>query len=528
MPTYTPRIALTRGKGTKVWDADGKVYLDFIAGISVLNVGHSHPAVVEAIREQAGTLTHVSNLYYTENQARLAEKLSRLSIKGKCFFANSGAEANEGLIKLARLWGHDKGKYEIICMNNSFHGRTLATAAATGQEKVRKGFEPMPEGFVHAEFNDLDSVKALVNEKTVAVMLEAVQGEGGVITADTDFMKGIRELCDEEDLLLLCDEVQCGMGRTGYMFGFQAYDIEPDAFSLAKSLGSGYPIGAVVSGPKLADVFQPGKHASTFGGTPLACAASLATLEVIEGEALVAHAKASGDTFAEGLQALVEKYEHVESVRGRGLMLGLVLDQPAKELCNQLAEIGLLALATAGNVVRFLPPLNVKEDEIEEALEILDDCLDEMHGEVEEEEPAEEAVAEETAEEPVVEVAPVAEEEPAPAEEEPAAPAEEEPAPAEEEPAAPAEEEPAPAEETPAPAEEPAAEEQPAAEEEPAVAEEAPAEEEPAAVEAAEEAPAAEEPSSADEPAEKPVADNEPPSDSSDESEPSDKPEGTE
>jgi acetylornithine/N-succinyldiaminopimelate aminotransferase len=462
MPTYTPKIALTRGKGTKVWDADGKVYLDFIAGISVLNTGHSHPAVVGAIQEQAETLVHVSNLYYTENQARLAEKLSSLSLKGKCFFANSGAEANEGLIKLARLWGHDQGKYEIICMNDSFHGRTLATAAATGQEKVRKGFEPMPDGFVHADFNDLDSVKALVNEKTVAVMVEAVQGEGGIITADMDFVQGLRELCDDKDILLLCDEVQCGLGRTGYMFGYQAYGIEPDAFSLAKSLGSGYPIGAVVGGPKLADVFQPGNHASTFGGTPLACAAAIATLEVIEGEALVSHAKASGDTFAQGLQELVDKYEHAESVRGRGLMLGLVLDQPAKELCDQLAEIGLLALATAGNVVRFLPPLNVKEDEIEEALEILDDCLDEMHGESEEDAAEESATEEVAAEAPVVEAAAVAEEavaEEAPVEAE--APVEEAPA-AEEAPAeedTPAEED-APAEE-PTPAEEPAAEASP-------------------------------------------------------------------
>ena len=459
MPTYSPQIALTRGKGTKVWDADGKVYLDFSAGISVLNVGHSHPAVVQAIQEQAEILTHVSNLYYTENQARLAEKLANLSLKGKCFFCNSGAEANEGLIKLARLWGHDEGKYEIICMNNSSHGRTLATAAATGQEKVRKGFEPMPEGFCHADFNDLESVKALVNEKTAAVLLEAVQGEGGIITADTDFMKGLRELCDEKDLLLLCDEVQCGLGRTGHMFGFQAYGIEPDAFSLAKSLGSGYPIGAIVSGPKLADVFQPGTHASTFGGTPLACAAALATLEVIEGEALVAHAKASGDIFAEGLQALVEKYEHVDSVRGRGLMLGIVLDQPAKELCDQLAEIGLLALPTAGNVVRFLPPLNVKEDELEEALEILDDCIAEMQGEAEEETPAETPAeepatepetADEATEEPVAEEEPVVDEEPVA--EEPAA----EPETADE-----ATEEPV-AEEAPVAEVEPAAEEEPA------------------------------------------------------------------
>ena len=378
MPTYAPEIALVKGKGTKVWDADGKVYLDFVAGISVLNIGYSHPVVVEAIQKQVQELVHVSNLYYTENQAKLAKKLSELSLGGKSFFANSGAEANEGMIKLARLWGHDAGKYEVICMENSFHGRTLATAAATGQDKVKKGFDPLPEGFVHADYNDIESVKALVNEKTVAVLLEAVQGEGGIIPADDQFMKDVRELCDEKDLLMLCDEVQCGLGRTGYWFGYQAYGVEPDAFSLAKALGSGYPIGAVVAGEKLSDVFQPGNHASTFGGTPLACAAALATLDVMENENLVARSAEKGSLFEEGLKTLIEKYESPIEVRGRGLMLGLVLDKDAKPLVQALQDIGLLTIATAGNIVRFLPPLNVTDDEIEEALDIIDDCLAEM------------------------------------------------------------------------------------------------------------------------------------------------------
>ena len=378
MPTYAPEIALVKGKGTKVWDADGKVYLDFVAGISVLNIGYSHPVVVEAIQKQVQELVHVSNLYYTENQAKLAKKLSELSLGGKSFFANSGAEANEGMIKLARLWGHDAGKYEVICMENSFHGRTLATAAATGQDKVKKGFDPLPEGFVHADYNDIESVKALVNEKTVAVLLEAVQGEGGIIPADDQFMKDVRELCDEKDLLMLCDEVQCGLGRTGHWFGYQAYGVEPDAFSLAKALGSGYPIGAVVAGEKLSDVFQPGNHASTFGGTPLACAAALATLDVMESENLVARSAEKGSLFEEGLKTLIEKYESPIEVRGRGLMLGLVLDKDAKPLVQALQDIGLLTIATAGNIVRFLPPLNVTDDEIEEALDIIDDCLAEM------------------------------------------------------------------------------------------------------------------------------------------------------
>jgi len=382
MTTYAEQdTVLVKGRGTKVWDAEGKVYLDFAAGISVLNVGYSHPKVVEAVQAQVAELVHVSNLYCNEKQALLAKRLSDLSLHGKCFFCNSGAEANEGMIKLARLWGHEQGRYEVICMQNSFHGRTLATASATGQEKVKKGFDPMPEGFVHATFNDLDSVKALVTDKTVAVMLEAIQGEGGVIMADPDFFAGVRALCDEKDLLMLCDEVQCGMGRTGKWFGFQHFGVEPDAFSLAKGLGSGYPIGAVVANAKLSDVFQPGNHGSTFGGTPLACTAALATLDVIEEEGLVERAAEKGELLKEGLADFAERFAHVKEVRGQGLMLGPVLDQVAKPLTKAFAEIGLLTIATAGNVVRLLPPLTVKDDELEEALDIMDDCLESMHRE---------------------------------------------------------------------------------------------------------------------------------------------------
>lgn len=380
IPTYSPGIALVRGEGTKVWDADGKEYLDFLAGISVLNVGHSHPKVVAAVRDQVGKLTHVSNLYYTENQARLAEKLSGLSMGGKCFFGNSGAEANEGLIKLARLRGHDSGRYEVICMKNSFHGRTLATAAATGQSKIQKGFEPMPDGFCHAEYNNIDSVKSLVNDRTAAVLLEAVQGEGGIIPAEDGFMRDVRALCDERDLLMLCDEVQCGMGRTGRWFGFQASGVQPDAFSLAKALASGYPMGAVVTSPGTADIFQPGKHASTFGGTPLACAAALATLEVIEEEHLVEHAETAGKTFTDALAQLADKHACVEGVRGRGLMVGLVIDRPCAELVNIIIEAGLLCLATANTVVRFLPPLTVGDDDVDRAVAIVDDCLGKWNG----------------------------------------------------------------------------------------------------------------------------------------------------
>jgi len=381
IPSYARRpIVFVKGKGAKLWDAEGKVYLDFLAGISVLNVGHSHPAVVEAVRQQAGLLTHVSNLYYTENQGRLASALASLALGGKCFFCNSGAEANEALIKLARLWGHEKNRFEIITMKNSFHGRTLATLTATGQDKVQKGFDPLPSGFIHAKFNDLESVKEAVTARTAAILVEAVQGEGGVIPATAEFMQGLRALCDEKGLLLLCDEVQCGMGRTGKWCAFQHFNVEPDAFSMAKALGSGFPIGAIVTNAKLADVFQPGKHASTFGGTPLACAAALATLQVIEQENLLQHASDLGARFKKGLLALKEKYEHVTDVRGLGLMLGLVLDVPARPLEDKLLDMGLITLATGERVLRFLPPLTVKPGEVDEALDMIDDACAEIFG----------------------------------------------------------------------------------------------------------------------------------------------------
>lgn len=414
IPSYGRKpVVFVRGKGTKIWDADGKVYLDFLAGIAVNGVGHSHPKLLEAIRRQSEQLIHISNLYYHENQGRLAKALSDLALHGKCFFCNSGAEANEALIKLARLWGHDRKRYEIITMKNSFHGRTLATLTATGQAKIQKGFEPLPAGFVYADFNDLASVQAALSDKTAAVLVEAVQGEGGVIPAQPEFLKGLRALCTEKDILLLCDEVQCGMGRTGHWFGFQAYDIEPDAFSLAKSLAGGYPIGAIVTGPKLADVFQPGKHASTFGGSPLACAAALAVIQIIQEEGLLQHAIQMGELLKKGLQALVAKYQpYLVEVRGQGLMLGLALNQPAKTLEAKLMDMGLLTLATAENVLRFLPPLNVKQNEVDEALDIIADACAEWNAELT-------GVPLPAEEEPAAEAAPAATETPAGSEAQP-------------------------------------------------------------------------------------------------------------
>ncbi len=385
MPTYAPSIALVEGMGTSVWDAEGNEYLDFVSGIAVTNIGHCHPKMVQAVQDQVETLVHVSNLYYNEKQPQLAKALAEHSgMPGaKCFFCNSGAEANEGLIKLARLWGSDKSKYEIITMRQSFHGRTLATLAATGQEKVQTGFGPLPEGFVYANFNDLQSVEDAISSRTAAVLVEALQAEGGVIPTEPEFLPGLRKLCDEKGILLLCDEVQCGMGRTGKWFGFQSYDVQPDAFSLAKGLGNGFPIGAIVAGKKLADIFQPGHHATTFGGTPLACAAALSVIEVIEEEELLSNTMMMGAYLVEGLCEIAMKHKKwIAGVRGLGLLLGIVLDVPAAPLQKKLQEKGMLALATAGNVLRLLPPLNVSQEEIDQALKLIGEACAELHDEM--------------------------------------------------------------------------------------------------------------------------------------------------
>ncbi len=386
MSTYAPpSIALVEGSGTNVWDAEGNEYLDFVSGIAVTNIGHCHPKMVRAVQDQVETLVHVSNLFLNDKQPLLAMALSgRSGLPGaKCFFCNSGAEANEGLIKLARLWGSDKGRYEIISMRQSFHGRTLATLTATGQEKVQKGFGPLPDGFVYARFNDLQTIADAITPKTAAVLVEALQGEGGVIPADPEFMTGLRSLCDEKGLLMLCDEVQCGMGRTGKWFGFQHYGVVPNAFSLAKGLGNGFPIGAIVAGGSLANLFQPGHHATTFGGTPLACAAALSVIEVIEEEYLLDNAVHMGAYFIQGLCDIALKHKKwISQVRGLGLLIGLALDVPALPLQKKLQEKGMLALATAGNVLRLLPPLNVSQEEIEQALRILGDACVELHDEM--------------------------------------------------------------------------------------------------------------------------------------------------
>ena len=383
MPTYAPSAVLASGKGVTVRDVDGLSLYDFTSGIGVHNVGHCHPKVVKAIQDQAAKLTHSSNLFVNEPATKLAAKLVELSgLGGKAFFCNSGAEANEAAIKLARKWGSaNGGRYEVVTMRSGFHGRTLATLAATAQAWCQEGYDPLPVGFAYADFNDIESVRAAVNERTVAIMLEPVQGEGGVTPATEEFMKGVRALCDEKNLLMICDEVQCGMGRTGTWFAWQGYDVKPDLFTLAKAIADGIPMGALVSNAKFADVFTVSSHASTFGGNPVAAAAALAVIEVIEKDKLLARAVEMGNLLKEALQGFVDKYDKLLEVRGKGLMIGLVVDGDPKEIVEAFRAQGLLALTAGGGVVRFLPPLVLEEDDLEDATDMMSDAFDCVFGE---------------------------------------------------------------------------------------------------------------------------------------------------
>lgn len=383
MPTYAPSVVLASGKGVTVRDVDGRSFYDFTSGIGVHNVGYANPHVVQAIQNQAAALTHSSNLFANEPETRLAEKLVDLSgLGGKVFFCNSGAEANEAAIKLARKWGSaNGGRYEIVTMRQGFHGRTLATVAATAQAWCQEGYDPLPVGFAYATYNDLESVKAAVNEKTVAIMLEAVQGEGGVTPATPEFIEGVRALCDEKNLLMICDEVQSGMGRTGTWFAWQGYNVKPDLFTCAKAIADGIPMGALVSNAKLADVFTLSAHASTFGGNPVAAAAALAVIGVIESENLLARATEIGNLLKEALLGFIDKYDKLLEVRGKGLMLGLVVDGEAKPVVDALRDQGLLALTAGPNVVRFLPPLVLGESDLEDAVDMMSDALDGVFGE---------------------------------------------------------------------------------------------------------------------------------------------------
>ena len=377
--TYAPAVFFEKGEGSYLWDENGKKYLDFASGISVCNIGHSHPKVAKAIADQAQKLLHVSNLYMTENAPLLAEKISKAGFNGKVFFCNSGAEANEGLIKFARKWGSDKSRHEIICMNDSFHGRTLAALAATGRAKYREGFGPDLEGFVHVDYGDLEAVKNAISNKTAAVMLEPVLGEGGVRPAAVEFIQGVRQLCDEAGILMMCDEVQTGIGRTGKMFAHQHFGIEPDAMSLAKALGNGMPIGALMLQRKHEGILVPGTHATTFGGTPLACAAGLAVFEAYEEENVLENCQKQGPKALEFLKALGEKYDFVSEVRGLGLMIGIDVEIPTGDVLKKAFEKGLILLTAGEKTIRLLPTLNLSDAELQEGLEIIEKTFEELN-----------------------------------------------------------------------------------------------------------------------------------------------------
>ncbi|MEK6568809.1 MAG: aspartate aminotransferase family protein [candidate division NC10 bacterium] len=374
-------VVLVRGRGDRLWDSDGKEYLDFAAGIAVDVLGHCHPKVVEAIKAQAETLLHVSNLYHIEPQIRLAQALCEHSFADKVFFCNSGAEANEAAIKLARRyakvrWGPDR--YEIVCMRDSFHGRTMATLTATGQEKHQRGFEPLLPGFKHIPFNDLRAAEQAIDSRTCAVLVEPIQGEGGVRVPDDDYLPALRQLCSDRDVLLMLDEVQTGMGRTGRLFAYEHWGIEPDVMTLAKALGGGLPIGAMLAKEEVASAFVPGSHASTFGGSPFITAAALAALTAIIEERLPQRAAKIGAYFLGRLRELVQRYPYAKEARGKGLILALELAVPAKPIVDRCLQLGLLILTAGDQILRFVPPLIIGEAEVDEALSILDQALPEQ------------------------------------------------------------------------------------------------------------------------------------------------------
>lgn len=368
------RLAIVRGEGSRVWDAEGKCYLDYLTGISVNNLGHCHPRVTEAIQRQAATLVHCTNLYYIPVQIQLAERLVELSFADRVFFCNSGAEANEAAIKIARRCQkerHGEARSDIICFQNSFHGRTLATLTATGQEKVKTHFEPLMPGFKHAPLNDLSAVEALIDERTGAIMVEPIQGEGGIHACHEEFLRGLRRLCDERGLLLIFDEIQTGLGRAGALFAYQRYGIEPDIMTLAKSLGGGIATGAMLCRASVAEAFGLGSHGTTMGGNALASAAALAYVnELVEGD-WPAKSAENGDYLLTRLAGALEATHSVRELRGVGMMIGIELDGPVAEVLKACEEQGLIPGSAGPNVIRLLPPLNTTREEIEEAVGIL-------------------------------------------------------------------------------------------------------------------------------------------------------------
>ena len=369
-------VTLVRGKGTKVWDERGKEYLDFLSGIAVCNLGHCHPAVVRAAQAQMKKLIHVSNFFYTEPQAELARLLTGNSFADQVFFCNSGAEANESALKLARKFSLQQGnqnRYEVITMHYSFHGRTFATLSATAQKKFHTGFEPLLPGFRYVPFNDAGALKKAVNKNTCAVLLEPIQGEGGVNCPDDDYLKKVRKVCDEHGLLLIFDEVQVGMGRTGKLFAYQHYGVEPDIMTLAKALAGGLPAGAMLAKKHVAESFSPGSHASTFGGNPVCMAAGVAVMEILLHGTVLENCRSMGTYFMQGLESLKQRYPSIiKVVRGKGLIIGMELNIEGKEIVSMCLKQGIILNCTLDKILRFLPPLIVKKQEIDRCLKMLE------------------------------------------------------------------------------------------------------------------------------------------------------------
>ncbi len=377
LPTYIRQdLCLVKGNGIWVEDIEGKKYLDFFPGWAVSGIGHCHPRVIQKMREQMEKILHVSNNFYNEVQPVLAEKIIKYSFPGKVFFANSGAEANEGAIKLARKYGNPD-RYEIITMERSFHGRTLATLTATGQDKIKKGFSPLVEGFKHVPFNDIEAFRAAVTDKTVAVIIEPIQGEGGINVADDEYMKTLGDMCRENDILLIVDEVQTCMGRTGKMFAYKHYDIEPDAMTLAKAIGGGLPLGALVVNDKHKDVLPPSSHATTFGGSPIVSAAGLGVFEAIEEDDLLGNAVRMGEYLVARLSELRKENPVIKEVKGKGVMIGVEIDrEDASAVADECMKEGLLINCTQKNILRIMPPLTVTKENIDTAVEKLGKALE--------------------------------------------------------------------------------------------------------------------------------------------------------
>lgn len=380
MNTYARQpVVFDKGRGTRLYDRDGKEYLDFLSGIAVNNLGHCHPLVTAALQKQAQRLVHISNLYHNELQIELAKLLVENSFADKVFFCNSGAEANEAAIKLVRKYAHNRyggQRDEIICMEQSFHGRSLATVTATGQPKYHKGFEPLVPGFRHVPFNDLTAVENMINERTAAVLVEPILSEGGVLIPAEGYLQGLRKLCDANGLLLVLDEVQTGIGRTGLLFAYEHWGLEPDLMTLAKGLGSGFPMGAMLAKESVAQAFEPGSHASTFGGNPLACSAALTTLNVLLKERFVLdNCRRMGAYLVESLQDLQKQHACIREVRGKGLLIGLELSREGHPIVRDCLEKGFLINCTMDRVLRFLPPLIITKEEIDLLISSLADIF---------------------------------------------------------------------------------------------------------------------------------------------------------